>query len=776
MNLLRCSWADNGCLVVRLEKNVPLPTRYTILSHRWLPGEMTFQDCDNVWNIANDDRIRNIPGYGKVEGACIQTLRDGLDYVWVDTCCIDKTSSAELSEAINSMFSWYELSFRCYAYLSDVTAFEDPEAKESAFRRSAWFSRGWTLQELVAPMDVIFFDKSWHRIGTKASLTGTVSSITNIRREVLSKGLYANEVSVGEKMHWAAGRTTTREEDVAYSLMGLFSVYMPPIYGEGSRAFRRLQSEILKVSTDPSIFAWNGTATSASMLADSPSQFTIRTRPPVDYDEYVHTFGISGHKPQFEWTNAGLRIQLPIAEISGWPGYYEAYIACAIDDAPSTDVVPGTTDGERLTPGRRIDRMPAGETVDELARILNAQSKDELQISTGWLRFGTGRKLVDGTSAAHTMDKILTPPATQSGSAEAGNTTAWAKFGKGRRLGENPANMIAEQDIPEPLPAKPVASDSIGPINFGDQSKISERLGIQKSWTVIFLYRSPGKETGPFDRVRYGGNWVGHRSTSGCQPVRAKSLLVNLEQDSWPLCVPGLPAQLINKDPLESTMDPTRTLNVVLARGHRSIHVLDVWPRTCLTSPNQLSFDALSCKDWVMSQVDGKDVFPRLSGLIVARSLVVPRVTFQGRYVSGRRVTAFLVDNGLSEGRMLVTLAINKSAFFLLLHQVPDNLNISTYVSDTSENGTLLDINWHNEKVPGLVSSVPFSLNDQLAVQLGRYYVKVKRQRNCGTRVLEFRITIGLQVAPIYNSILSYELSSSIIADGVLSVEALTFQ
>jgi hypothetical protein len=177
---------------------------------------------------------------------------------WIDSCCIDKTSSAELSEAINSMFRWYQNAQVCYAYLSDVPAIEDLDhyRKDSEFRRSKWFTRGWTLQELLAPEIVVFYNHDWVEIGTKALMSGVIRSITNIDRGFLMGESEIKPACVAQKMSWASRRKTTRLEDTAYCLMGLFDVNMPLLYGEGEKAFYRLQLEIIKNSSDESIFAW----------------------------------------------------------------------------------------------------------------------------------------------------------------------------------------------------------------------------------------------------------------------------------------------------------------------------------------------------------------------------------------------------------------------------------------------------------------------------------------------------------------------------------------
>ncbi|RYP01527.1 hypothetical protein DL764_006193 [Monosporascus ibericus] len=173
-------------------------------------------------------------------------------------CCIDKASSAELTEAINSMFRWYRNAEICYAYLSDI-----PSAKRihQKLERSRWFTRGWTLQELIAPAEVVFYSMDWDHVGTKSELSASISSITKIDASFLdSKNLMS--ASVAQRMSWAAHRETSRPEDIAYCLLGIFDINMPLIYGEGMKAFQRLQEEIIEsYPMDYSFFAW-GTAVS----------------------------------------------------------------------------------------------------------------------------------------------------------------------------------------------------------------------------------------------------------------------------------------------------------------------------------------------------------------------------------------------------------------------------------------------------------------------------------------------------------------------------------
>ncbi len=192
----------------------------------------------------------------KVRMSCRVARLAGFSLVWLDSCCIDKASSAELSEAINSMYEWYECATLCFVYLADVDDQEDAAAPRSAFRTSNWHYRGWTLQELIAPRHHVFLSRRWEIMGTKLSLARALAEVTGISLAVLHHEQSVDQVPVAQRMYWASRRRTTRVEDQAYSLMGIFGVHMPTIYGEGRNAFVRLQEEILRHTYDQSIFAW----------------------------------------------------------------------------------------------------------------------------------------------------------------------------------------------------------------------------------------------------------------------------------------------------------------------------------------------------------------------------------------------------------------------------------------------------------------------------------------------------------------------------------------
>ncbi|KAL2157134.1 hypothetical protein VTH06DRAFT_6422 [Thermothelomyces fergusii] len=311
-------------------------------------------------------------GFSKIDYACRQASKDGYRYVWVDTCCIDKKNSNEVTEAINSMFGWYQRAAVCYAYLEDVHFDDFTEGYRTwkdLFHSSRWFTRGWTLQELLAPKKVVFYARGWRLLGTKSSLVKHIVKATGIDEVVLIDPKLIYNASVAKRMSWAANRNTTRIEDQAYSLLGIFGVNMAVIYGEGTKAFLRLQEEIIKRSDDHSIFAWGAlghpsshrdrhphltdpdddddldfTAMTGStgVLASSPKEFSgmeqvITTAPPPNRDVFDH-----------DMTNKGLRITLDMLRSRGdaeddtmsasTPATYLAILNCRPFDDPSVRI------------------------------------------------------------------------------------------------------------------------------------------------------------------------------------------------------------------------------------------------------------------------------------------------------------------------------------------------------------------------------------------------------------------------------------------------------
>lgn len=228
--------------------------RYAILSHTWGEGEITFQDMQTKDRSATMKKL----GWRKLEDSCRRAARDGFEYIWNDTCCIDKTSSTELAEAINSMFQWYRESALCYAFLEDCQGPLPYRTGSSSSALPRWYTRGWTLQELIAPKVVHFYSKSWQFLGTKEDHLAELSRVTGIDTYALGGG-DLSRISVARRMSWVANRQTTVAEDMAYSLMGIFNISMPLLYGEGMKAFTRLQEEIMQETDDQSVFAWNDT-------------------------------------------------------------------------------------------------------------------------------------------------------------------------------------------------------------------------------------------------------------------------------------------------------------------------------------------------------------------------------------------------------------------------------------------------------------------------------------------------------------------------------------
>jgi hypothetical protein len=279
--------------------------RYAILSHRWgaPEEEVLFSDIQ-----AKSPKVaKRKLGWQKVHDTCQQALEDGYQHVWIDSVAIDKTSSAELSEAINSMFAFYQRAAVCYAYLSDVQSDRlNPDALERELARSRWFTRGWTLQELLAPNNMQFFNHKWQLIGTKTSLKRCLSKITGISPGILTGQFPIGSASIAQRMSWAALRKTTRPEDIAYCLMGIFSVHMPLLYGEGEKAFHRLQEEIMKSSDDHTLFAW------ADPNAKDDERFGLLAKHPSLFKGCGELIPRVGAHPPYSMTNRGLQITLSL--------------------------------------------------------------------------------------------------------------------------------------------------------------------------------------------------------------------------------------------------------------------------------------------------------------------------------------------------------------------------------------------------------------------------------------------------------------------------------
>ena len=310
------------------------PPEYAILSHRWGSDEVSLQELRCFTesdkfrretlaavfdvDISRQNSKKFGKGWEKINRACSFVLDHGFNWIWIDTCCINKESSAELSEAINSMFTWYQGAAKCYVYLSDVT-FKGGKG----FEQSEWFSRGWTLQELLAPPDILFLDADFIVIGSKKSLAANIEAVTGISASIVRGQSSMYDESIATRMSWAARRSTTRSEDIAYSLLGIFNINMALLYGEGAGAFRRLQEEIIRNSDDETIFAHthdrHGTP---SALAYHPREFlrhkkVIRGLPP----RFANT---STNPSSYVITNKGVQMAPAFVELS--PGEYERAI------------------------------------------------------------------------------------------------------------------------------------------------------------------------------------------------------------------------------------------------------------------------------------------------------------------------------------------------------------------------------------------------------------------------------------------------------------------
>ncbi|KAF9220845.1 hypothetical protein BS17DRAFT_738923, partial [Gyrodon lividus] len=241
-----------------------------MLSHRWGRLEPTYQ---NVRSCGVSE-LQPSPGTTKLQKFCLLAREKGFLWGWSDTCCIDKSSTAELQESIVSMFTWYRNSALTLVYLSDVV-----HDSEENLRRSVWFTRGWTLQELLAPKSIQFFKANWSPLSTCGrshynskgcpECVALLANITGIQENYIT-WFEPGAKDVKERMSWAARRRTTKPEDISYCLLGIFDVQMPVMYGERDKAFVRLQEAIIKKTSDPSLFDWVGKPCSEnSFLASS---------------------------------------------------------------------------------------------------------------------------------------------------------------------------------------------------------------------------------------------------------------------------------------------------------------------------------------------------------------------------------------------------------------------------------------------------------------------------------------------------------------------------
>jgi hypothetical protein len=399
-----------------LEFFMGTPPAYAILSHTWEDEEVTFEDFTDA-----DPEVRTSKkGFGKIAMTCELARRVGLTHSWVDTCCIDKRSSAELTEAINSMFQWYTDAAICFAWLADLAPEAEAEADSEAENAAAlsrlslaqqhdphppaqhartipgleqcrWFTRGWTLQELIAPRIVEFYDRDWHFRGTKADLGAQLTRITNVSQEVLRNPARMHRLSVAARMAWAAGRVTTRAEDMAYCLLGIFDVNMPMLYGEGDRAFLRLQEAIASQTNDLSLFAWTAEdstgksqqqQTHRGVFASSPAEFRGAAS--------IQLLSSTAYNPEFIITNKGLRMNASIFAGEDTTAYFFGLNCAHVDRTdPASEEQLGIWIQQhgggvytRVRPHEHARQPPGAEaTVGRifLARAVSAEQSRELE-------------------------------------------------------------------------------------------------------------------------------------------------------------------------------------------------------------------------------------------------------------------------------------------------------------------------------------------------------------------------------------------------------------
>lgn len=317
MRVIKTEGSDEEDWTICLRTHHSQP--YAILSHRWSEDpnhEILFADINEIDEYTTKESVTIVknaqytginpstkPAFKKLKGAARQALNNGYGYLWADTCCIDKNSSAELSEAINSMWAWYESSNVCLVYLFDVPTIS-ARTLEVFFSASKWWTRGWTLQELLAPKNLTFFSSEWSVLGTKKYMDLTISRITGIDANVINGTIALDSICIAQRMSWMSNRVTTRVEDIAYCLLGIFAVNMPLLYGEGELAFIRLQEEIMKSSDDETIFAWRDDSLMSTaysgLLAQRPASFKTSRRI-VRYDN-------SEGKDLYGMTNKGLSL------------------------------------------------------------------------------------------------------------------------------------------------------------------------------------------------------------------------------------------------------------------------------------------------------------------------------------------------------------------------------------------------------------------------------------------------------------------------------------
>ena len=280
---------------------------YIILSHRWIGAETSLQEFLLQRDLTDEHWSQ---GTAKVMRLCQEALSYPEDYVWIDSCCIDKASSTELQEAINSMYKWYENAATCIAYLEDVSlaaASTSSGSIEDQLAKSAWFNRGWTLQEMLAPKKMVFVDCEWKALGDRNALSENLETITGVQKSFYGDRSAIMSATVAERMSWLSQRKTARVEDLAYCMLGIFDVNMNMLYGEGAKAFLRLQKEIIQEIDDESIFVWLNPSPfqpwESTALAPGPECFSACRDLKIRKDVWIE-------REPYRMTTKGLEIEL----------------------------------------------------------------------------------------------------------------------------------------------------------------------------------------------------------------------------------------------------------------------------------------------------------------------------------------------------------------------------------------------------------------------------------------------------------------------------------
>ncbi|XDG06029.1 hypothetical protein ABKA04_005644 [Annulohypoxylon sp. FPYF3050] len=378
----------------------PFP-QYAILSHTWISprDEITYQDFKRRKDDI-DYGLYKQKGWKKFKKYCDRAAKDGWEWAWMDTCCIDKTNPADTQEAINAMFRWYQNAGVCYAYLEDVDAneasdtdmgfplnwdFDDIASIDNVADRDSvihkalrphlikakWFTRGWTLQELLAPPYLVFVDRAWRRIGTRESWADEIKEASRIEARYLTDFSPTDFVScsLAKRLSWASRRETTIEEDETYSLLGLFGISLPLIYGEGRwRAFNRLQRELITVYNDDSIFAWKAEQSSSelrlgSQWKDSDPRSGILAPSIREYWDAsnINAFGLFGYS--FNLTNRGLEINAQRWKSINNNGEFRITLACGLSPSNRISIPLKLTDGfyDRI----HVERLDETDDIDE---------------------------------------------------------------------------------------------------------------------------------------------------------------------------------------------------------------------------------------------------------------------------------------------------------------------------------------------------------------------------------------------------------------------------